>query len=323
MGREEERERRRRKAAAKSPPLTAVQPPRIPTGRLAARLVAVLRAEPGRTWTPAELAVEVKGRKADVKKELCRLLLPGRDDSPAPVQRTGRGLYACFLGPAELLLLENPQPKVHAIQLVWKLGSLPLSGGSPPGSHASAHTRAWGVQPSGAWVPVEGSRSWQLRRWHGKLAVTLQAFPTTGTVMASVDSSENPLDGPALGHLRTWLEATFQAESLNWIEPRVATVEINRDFQRVRLGQREAARFYLGRLGLSGEQHLKLEHLEGALVQIYNKERLGVMRQEVRLQPRDLDLPNLQALVVSMFYGPLPPQGRDEPAGSGPDGGYA
>ena len=100
-------------------------------------------------------------------------------------------------------------------------------------------------------------------------------------------------------------------------------MEINRDFTRVRLAGREAARFYLGRMGLSGET-LRLNALEGALVQVYNKERLGVMRQEIRLQPRGLDLPNLQALVVSMFYGPLP--GGDTavaPERGPPEGGYA
>jgi hypothetical protein len=135
--------------------------------------------------------------------------------------------------------------------------------------------------------------------------------------MASIDSSNTPLDAHEIGHLRTWLQATLQAERFPWIEPNIATVEINRDFKRVRLSGREAARFYMGRMGLSGEHELKLSHLEGALVQIYNKDRLGVMRQEIRLQPRGLDLANLQALMASMFYGPMP--GPQQPAPLPPD----
>lgn len=310
---------RRLKAAANSPPL-GIQPPRIPSGKLGSAIVAALRSEPGRSWLVADLVPVVKKSKAAIKKELCRLLLPGQDDTPPPVQRVGRGLYACFLGPKELLALENPQPKVHALQLVWRAPSSPPFGGSPPRSPPSGFG-----QVHRGWVHDEESKSFRLQRWHGGLKITLQFFPTTATLMASIDSSNTPLDAPAIGHLRTFLEATLQAEGFPWSEPRVATVEINRDFARVRLEGREAARFYLGRLGLSGET-LKLEALEGALVQIYNKERLGVMRQELRLQPRGLDLPNLQALVVSMFYGPMTDGG---PVQSGvgslgePEGGYS
>lgn len=271
--------------------------------------------------------MQVKGKKASVKKELCRLLKPGPDDTPPPVQRVAHGLYACFLGPAELQQLENPQPKVHALQLVWKLPGQPPFGGSPPRSRA--HTRGamldagfGAIHADGAWTHDDSSRSWRCRRWHGNLKVTLQAFPTTGTLMASVDSSLHPLGATELGHLRTFLEATVQAEGFTWTEPRVATVEVNRDFKRVRLAGREAARFYLGRMAFTGEQALQLRHLEGALVQVYNKHQMGVMRQEIRLQPRDLDLQNLQALVVSMFYGPLPPQEQPSPL-TQPDGGYA
>jgi len=312
---------RRLKAAGKSPPL-GVQPPRIPSGKLAAAIVAALRSEPGRSWQVSDLIPVVKKGKAAVKKELCRLLLPGPDDSPPPVQRVGRGLYACFLGPQELLALENPQPKVHALQLVWAAVNSPPFGGSPPRSPPLGVLDAgFGVGHRG-WTHDEDSRSYRLQRWHGGLKVTLQAFPTTGKLMASIDSSATPLDGQAIAHLRTWLEATLQAEGFPWSEPRVATVEINRDFTRVRLAGREAARFYLGRMGLSGET-LKLNALEGALVQIYNKERLGVMRQEMRLQPRGLDLPNLQALVVSMFYGPMPQDGGTAGERGPPEGGYA
>lgn len=320
MSRPADRLARRLKAAENSPPLV-VHRPRNPTGILAQRIVAVLRRDPARSWTVHELVVEVKKGKPAVKKELCRLLLPGRDDTPPPVQRTGRGLYAAFVGPEELARIESPTPKVHALQLVWPVPGSPPFGGSPPRSPPTAEA-AFGVGHGRSWVHDEESRSYRVVRWHGPLKITLQAFPTTGKLLASVDSSENPLDAQALGTLRTWLEATLQAEGFPWTEPRVATVEINRDYHRVRLNGREAARFYLGRMGLSGEQHLRLGHLEGALVQIYNKERLGVMRQELRLQPRDLDLPNLQALVVSMFYGPLSDtasRGTPPP----PEGGYA
>lgn len=311
--------------------MPGVAVPRIPRGRLAQALVAVLRAEPGRSWTPGELAVKVKGKKASVKKELCRLLLPGPDDTPPPVQRLAHGLYSCFLTPEALTQLENPQPKVHALQLVWKLPGVPPFGGSPPRSRAHTHARGqvldagFGViHAESDWTHDEASRSWRCKRWHGGLRITLQAFPTTGTLMASIDSSMTPLDAPAIGHLRTFLEATLQAERFTWTEPRVATVEVNRDFKRVRLAGREAARFYLGRMGFTGEQSLQLKHLEGALVQVYNKHALGVMRQEIRLQPRDLDLANLQALVVSMFYGPLPPQQQEpSPPLPPPEGGYA
>ncbi len=266
----------------------------------------------------------VKAKKGNVKKELCRLLLAPRGGGTPPVQRTGKGLYSCFIGPGELLQIENPQPKVHAIQLVWDAASPPLFGGFPPRSRAPAYAREQlfaPVQAQGGWVHDQASRSWRAVRWHDAYKLTLQHFPSTGKVLVSVNATAQPLDAAGLGHLRTWLQATMQAEGFTWTEPRVATVEVNRDFERVRLGQREAARFYLGRLGLSGDRALRLGHLEGALVQIYNKEALGVMRQEIRLNPRDLDLPNLQALVESMFYGPTvePPTW----APSSPDGGYA
>lgn len=314
-----ERLARRLKAATFSPPLV-VQRPRNPTGLLARKIVAVLRRDPARSLTVHELVAEVRKGKSAVKKELCRLLLPGKDDTPPPVQRTGRGLYAAFVGPEELARIESPTPKVHALQLVWPVPGSPPFGGSPPRSPPSSQGWDFGVLHGHAWVHDEGSKSYRLVRWHSSLKITLQAFPTTGKLLASVDSSENPLDAPALGTLRTWLEATLQAEGFPWTEPRVVTVEINRDYHRVRLNGREAARFYLGRMGLSGERSLKLGHLEGALVQIYNKERLGVMRQELRLQPRDLDLPNLQAIVASMFYGPMPDDVGERPP---PEGGYA
>jgi len=325
VGRKEKAWARRQAAARNTPPLPVASPPRVPTGKLARLLVAALRERPGQSYTPGELCLIVKAKKGNVKKELCRLLLPPRGNTTAPVQRTGKGLYACFLGPEELLAVENPQPKVHAIQLVWDAASPPLFGGFPPRSHAGAHAREQLFGPltaQGAWVHDEASRSWRAVRWHEEYKLTLQHFASTGKLLVSVNASQKPLDAPALGHLRTWLQATLQAEGFTWQEPRVATVEINRDFERVRLGQREAARFYLGRLGLSGDRALRLGHLEGALVQIYNKEALGVMRQEVRLNPRDLDLPNLQALVESMFYGPA----REPPppaVASSPEGGYA
>lgn len=284
----------------------------------------LLRREPGRSWTPGEICIKIQAKKATVTKELCRLIRGGTEETPPPVQRVAPGLYACFLGQRELAELENPQPKVHAIQLVWKTPHLPRFGGSPPRSRARTREAGFGILHAEAdWIHDEASRSFRAKRWHDGMRLTLQAFPTTGTLMISLDSSKTPLDAPAIGRLRAFLEATLQAEGYPWSEPRVATVEINRDFKRVRLAGREAARFFLGRMGISGEQNLKLGHLEGALVQIYNKHELGVMRQEIRLQPRDLDLPNLQNLVASMFYGPLPPEVQAEPTEPGDPGGYA
>lgn len=269
-----------------------------------------------------------KGNKGAVKKELCRLLAAGPDDSPPPVQRTGPGLYACFLGPNELLRLENPTPHIHALQLAFTGALPPPNGGSPPGSRT--HTHAWGagarpreetlLPAQSSWQRVEASKSWQCRRWFEARPITMQAFPTTGTLLVSVDSSDRPLDPSSLAQLRTWLEATLQAEGMTWRDPTVKTVEVNRDFHRVRLSATEAARFYLGRMGLSGP-HLGFAQLEGALVQVYQKDRLGVMRQEIRLQPRDLDMAGLQAMVTSMFYGPLPADPPSVP--SIPEGGYS
>jgi hypothetical protein len=167
---------------------------------------------------------------------------------------------------------------------------------------------------------MEASASFQCRRWFESRSVTMQAYPTTGTLLVSVDASDRPLNAEALGSLRTWLEATMQAEGFPWSDPSVKTVEINRDFHRIRLSGAEAARFYLGRMGMSGTT-LRFAQLEGALVQVYQKHRLGVLRQEIRLQPRDLDMAGLQAMVTSMFYGPLPAEEPFTPS-TPPEGGY-
>lgn len=318
-----EKQARRQKAAEKSPPLGRVGGPRIPTGKLAQAIVRFLRQDPTRSHTAKEIVVAVKAPASDVKKELCRLLLPGRDESPPPVQRLARGLYACHLGPRELALIENPEPKVHALQLTWKAESSPLSGGFPPRSPPPILDAGFGeLRPRGAWHHDEASRSWRVVRFQGPHEITLQAFPTTGTVMASIGSSDNPLDGPALAQLKVWLQATFSAEGFRWSDPIVSTVEIHRDFKRLRLSGAEAARFYLGRMGLAGET-LRFEALEGALVQVYNKR--DFLRMEVRVQPRSLDLASLTGLLVGFYYGP-----RDEGHGTGgfesglpPEGGYA
>lgn len=312
----------RRASAATNPPLPVSAVPRIPDGKLARRIVGLLRLEPGRSWKPQEILEALKIPKAKgggLRKELARLTKPGRDDSPPPIQRVGPTLYACFLGPGELAQLESPEPRVHGLQLVWKS---PQNGGSPPRSRARTREAGFGeLHRDGDWMHDEASRSWRCVRFYKAHRVTVQVFATTGTILASVDSSREPMGPLELGHLRTWLEATWQGAGFAWLEPRVATVEVNRDFKRVRLRGREAARFYLGRMGTSGDS-LKLGQLEGALVQIYNKASLGVMRQEIRLQPRDLDLENLQALVTSMFYGPLPPEVQAMPL-DGEPGGYA
>jgi len=312
---------RRRAAAGNVPLLVSSAAPRIPSGRVGRSIVAVLRKDPARSWTPGEIAEATRLKKATITKELCRLIRGGNKESPPPVERVAPGLYSCFLGPQELTQIENPEPRVHALQIVWKAGNLPRFGGSPPRSRGRTREAGFGMlHAEGDWVHDEGSRSYRCKRFHEGLKITLQAYPTTGTLMASIDSSKTPLSGPDLAGMRIWLQATLQAEGYAWTEPRVATVEINRDFQRVRLRGREAARFFMGRLGLQGERSLSLGHLEGALVQVYNKHSLGVMRQEIRLQPRELDLPNLQALVTSMFYGPMPEMAADFPD---PEGGYA
>lgn len=311
---------RRLKAAEKSPPLGAYAVPRIPTGRLAQRIVAKLREDPSRSWSPVMLAQAVKEPKANVKKELCRLLLRGRGDTPPPVVRVGRGLYACHLGPKELAGIENPTPKVHALQLTWKAASSPLFEGFPPRSPPSIADAGFGsLRPRGSWAHDESSRSWRVVRFQGPHEITLQAFPTTGTLMASIGSSDNPLDGPALAQLRVWLQATFAAEGFRWSDPLVSTVEIHRDYKHVRLNGAEAARFYLGRMGLAGEQ-LRFQALEGALVQVYNKK--DFLRMEVRVQPRSLDLQSLEGLLVGFYYGPREEAGPS-PGVLPPEGGYA
>lgn len=316
-------EARRLKAAEKMPPLGGSAVPHIPTGKLAQRIVQFLRQNPTNGHTVAEIILAVKAPKANVKKELCRLLLPGRNESPPPVQRLARGLYGCHLTGRELALIENPEPKVHALQLTWKGESSPLCEGFPPRSPPNVLDAGFGsLRPRGVWAHDESSRSWRVVRFEGPHEITLQAFPTTGTVMASIGSSDNPLDAAAVGRLRVWLQATFAAEGFRWSDPIVSTVEIHRDFKRLRLTGAEAARFYLGRMGLSGES-LKFEALEGALVQVYNKK--DFLRMEVRVQPRSLDLASLTGLLVGFYYGPRP----DELGDSGavprpePDGGYS
>lgn len=320
MSKRLEDEARRRKEAAFSPPLPVGSRPRFPTGKLAWKLVNELRKDPARSLTVQELVEATKAPKSHIKKELCRLLLAGKDGSPPPVQRTGRGLYACFLGPAELARIEEPEPKVHALQLTWKGESSPLCEGFPPRSPPGVLDAGFGVlRARGSWAHDEASRSWRCVRHEGLHEITLQAFPTTGTLMASVGSSEAPLDGPGLARLRVWLQATFAAEGFRWSDPLVSTVEINRDFKRLRLTGVDAARFYLGRMGLSGET-LRLEALEGAVVQVYNKR--DVLRMEVRVQPRSMDLQSLTGLLVGFYYGPREGS-QDGPGLREPEGGYS
>lgn len=310
---------RRLKVAEKLPPLVSGGP-RIPTGKLAREIVRFLRQNPGQAYTPNDIIQAVKAPKASVKKELCRLLLGDKSGSPPPVLRVERGLYACYLGPAELALVENPEPKVHALQLTWKASDSPLNGGFPPRSPPGVADAGFGaIRPRGSWHHDESSRSWRVVRFSGPHEITLQAFPTTGTVLASISSSENPLDAPALSRLRIWLEATFAAEGFRWTDPLVSTVEINRDYKRLRLTGADAARFYLARMGIHGEQ-LRFSALEGALVQVYNKH--DYLRMEVRLQPRSLTLENLGGLVANWMYGPRD-TGEALPERPGPEGGYA
>lgn len=313
----------RRAKAAKNSPRLSVGGPRIPTGILARKIVLLLRQNPQRHYTPNEIATEVKDKKSNVRKELNRLLLRGKDDTPAPVIKTGPGFYACHIGPEELAAIEQPEPKVHALQLTWEASDSPLFGGFPPRSPPSVLDAGFGaVRAQGAWAHDESSRSWRVVRFQGPHRITLQAFPTTGTLMASIGSSENPLNGPALAQLRVWLQATFQAEGFRWSDPQVKTVEIHRDFETLRLSGAEAARFYLGRMGLSGTT-LRLEALEGALVQVYNKR--DFLRMEVRLRPRSLDLQSLEGLLVGFYYGPPDDLGgsNGSPGLPHPEGGYA
>lgn len=306
-------------AAEKLPLLPSTAVPRIPQGATARKIVKLLRADVNRSWTPGEIVAETGLKKSTVRKELCRLIEPGTKDTPPPVQRTGPGLYAAFLGPGELARIESPEPKIHALQLVWKV---PRFGGLPPRSRTRTREAGFGIlHADGDWLHDEASRSYRCKRWHDGQRVTLQVFPSTATVLASVNSSKTPLAPADVGRLRSFLEATLQAEGIPWTEPRIVTVEIARDFQRFRLAGREAARFFLGRMGTRGDT-LNLGALEGALVQIYNKTQIGAMRQEIRLQPRELDLPNLQALLTSMFYGPLPTDVQPEPLDHGEPGGY-
>lgn len=309
--------------------IIAATAPRLPTGKVGRAIVRLLRLAPERSFTPYEIHAETGLNSNTIRKELSRLIKP-RADTPGPVQRTGPGLYGAYLTPQDLKKIENPRPEIHALQLVWRAPGLPRSGGSAPRSRTHAHAKGAVLDAgfgslraaSDEWIHVEESRSWQVTRWHGDHKVTLQVFPTTGTYMASVNSSRAPMDAEGIARLRIWLEATFQAEGFPWTEPRVATVEINRDFKRVRLAGRSAARFFLGKMGLHGERSLHLKHVEGVLVQIYNKEDLGVMRQEIRLQPRELDLDNLQSLVATMFYGPMPEAAIPDHLPD-PEGGYA
>lgn len=318
---------RRRSTATKLP--SQGVGPRIPSGALGRAIVALLRSDPSRTYSPDEIAKAIGAARKSVGKELCRLITVGKNDSPPPVQRTGQGLYGCFLGPRDLHLIESPMPKVHALQLVWKL---PPGGGSAPRSRARTHARgrlaeaAWGeLNAQGAWIHDDGSRSFRRITTHNDHKATLQVFPTTGTLLVSLSTTQKPLDPAGLQAIRAWLQGMFDGEGWPWYEPRVATVEINRDFKRIRLAGRDAVTFFLGRMAVNGERNLNLQALEGALYKLYNKKDLGVLREEIRLHPRELDLSNLQALVTTLFYGPLgqpPPPSVPAPILDAHEGGY-
>jgi hypothetical protein len=179
------------------------------------------------------------------------------------------------------------------------------------------------LQPRPGWLWRQESKSWEKRAIAQGHNLTIQHYPSTGTVLASINSSRDPFDAAGLQRLRDYLSGIFAAEEMPWIEPNVVTVEINRDFKLLRLKGREAARFYLGRMGTSGDT-MRFKELQGALVQLYMKRELGVMREEIRVNPVDLDLANLQSIVTNFFYGPVgsPPPPADNNGGD-PPGGYA
>lgn len=288
------------KAAKKPPQTTAV--PKMPSGKIARRIVAMLRGEPGRVFTAHEITVKVGHSSGAVRKEMTRLTAC-RDERPAPLVRVERGLYRAWLSPAALQALEEAPPRVHGLQLAFRV---PQTGGEAP-PRAYTHARE-------GWLEITSSKSIQRRLQVMERWATVQVF-RTGTVLLSLDSSKNPLDARELANMTPFLMGAFTVMGLPWVQPKVASMEVNRDFKVVRLRGRELLQFRMrGGIQTGGDKELTLQELQSAIIRIYNKEELGVMRMEARLEPIGLTLTEASAMITNMVYGPLQvPEGQVVP----------
>jgi hypothetical protein len=170
-----------------------------------------------------------------------------------------------------------------------------------------AAARAWGdLHAVGEWRWIGQGAFWDRDVLGFKCPIRLVVYPTTGTVMVDVRASEQPLEPSEIDKLSGVLMGMFGTQRWPWHEPRVVSVEINQDFRAFRLKGSKVAEFFLGGMALRGQEAMGLGQLQGAILRIYNKDELNVMRMELRLKPKllNLDLTHLQGLVEHTFYGP-------------------
>lgn len=276
-----------------------LKPPLLPSGGVAQRVTALLRAEPRRLWTPAEIAGALELPRNTVTKELSRLIEGSTDGHAPPVVRVHRGLYRAFTDAAALASVEQPPVLLHAIQAGC---SLPQNRGwGPPGGEA----------PS--WGPLAGRPVWTLDprngqyvrdvTWNGRL-VHVAVTASTGSVQVSLRASSDPIAPDLFGAFLAWLEGAMVGWGLVWSDPWLQNVELNRDFRELYLGD---------------VRQVRLKAWWNAWAQIYNKE--GAMRAEVRWHPpRDERLTLAEAAaIIQTLSTPQTQPAVDAPALPPPD----
>jgi hypothetical protein len=186
-----------------------------------------------------------------------------------PCVRCKNGTYRIFRDTDIIRQIEAPKPLAHSIQVKC---SLPVNRGWGASGAAS---RIWGsVSARPLWHLDESNGQFMRREIWRERPVVVQVTASTGTILASLESSSKAVDPREFGEWVEWLETWLGAQGLAWTDEAssLVNIEFNQDYRE---------------LALKELRGMRLRKWRNAWLQAYQKGEF--LRFEVRWSPGDDD----------------------------------
>jgi hypothetical protein len=232
---------------------------------VARKIYTFMLQHPRDFYSPKEIAASLGLNPKTVSKECWRMARATYGGDVPPVIRCKGGLYRVFRQTDIVRAIEQPKPKAHAIQAKC---ALPFN-------------RGWGASgvPERTWGSVSSRPLWEFdesngqyirtEEWRGR-RVVVQVTARTGTILASLECSRNPIDPHDFMAWCEWLDTWTRAQGLHWSERHssLVNIEFNLDYRE---------------LALKELRGLRLKKFRNAWLQAYQKG--DFLRFEVRWSP--------------------------------------
>lgn len=208
------------------------------------KIISFLRHITPRPATPKEVAFEMGAEHERVKKSMLRLYKQGR------IEKTVHGYYRALFSLDDILRGESPEMRLHGIK---------IEGNVPKGEQGSPLLSL--LFKDG--LMASGNRRMVKRNFEGR-TVTIQ-LSESGTLEIFLRSSRYSISYIEFERFAGWLDGMFANKTLLF-NLKICELGLGRDFKKWRL---------------DGVKSIKLGQWRNAWLQIYQKEKTGIMRMEI------------------------------------------